>query len=313
MILFAQERYHDAIKQARKAIEQAREAGDKTALAEALVAADLTQQYLEPGGSENMLEALDIYKELGDLSSVAMANGNLGVAAFVAGRWDEALQWYDGHHDISLRAGNAVGAATASSNIGEILVKRGELDKAEQVLEEAVRIMNASGFRDGAAWAEIQLGRIMVERGQFREAEELMQRLADEFTDFGQATSALEAALVKALAMIAADKPEQALKVINRYATAAGKDAQLYEPLVADTRARIHAKLGDMAKAEKELQRGLTLSRELHLAYEEGVLLQTRIEISRLDGREPDPADIGNAKKILGDLGIDMNRGRPEL
>lgn len=304
MILFAQEHYRDAVKQSESAIELARSAGNRPALAEALVAADLAKQYLEPGDSDNMLEALAIYKDLGDLSSEAMVNCNLGVAAYITGKWDEALDWYQGYRDLSLRVGDAVGAATADSNIGEILVKRGQLDDAEVTLKEAVRVMESAGFQDGAAWAEIQIGRILVERGALREADELMTRVGNDFKQFGQSTSALEAALVQALAMIQTQRAAEALKLLDEAKSAAGADAQVYEPIVADVLAKAHLALNDLAAAEKSVAAGLLLARELRLPYEESMLLLTRIDIARHADRAPDSSDLKNVEKILGGLGI---------
>jgi tetratricopeptide (TPR) repeat protein len=312
MILFAQEHYRDALKQANEAIQQARDAGNRAALAEALVAADLTQQFLKPGGSEQMLEALAIYQELGDLSSESMVHGNLGVAAYIAGRWDEALEWYYGHREISLRAGNVASAATAASNIGEILVKRGHFDEAEPILKEAVRVMVSSGFKDGAAWAEIQLARILVGRGELDEADDLMARVGAEFTDLGQVTSTLETALVRSQAMVGSNRADEALELLDRSASAAGKDAQLYGPQVADERARALAALGRLVEAEREIEKGLAASRDLGLPYEEGMLLLSRIELARLTDRAPDPSDLADSKRILGDLGIHMTPRPPE-
>jgi len=309
MILFAQEHYRDALKQANEAIQQARDAGNREALAEALVAADLTQQFLKPGGSEQMLEALAIYQELGDLSSESMARGNLGVAAYINGRWDEALDWYQGDRETSLRAGNAVGAATAASNIGEILVKRGHFEEAEPILKEAVRVMVSSRFKDGAAWAEVQLARILIGRGELDDAHDLMARVGAEFTDLGQVTSALESALVRSQAMVGLGRAEEALELLDRSASAAGKDAQLYGPQVADERARALTALGRAAEAKREIEKGLTASRDLGLPYEEGVLLLSRVELARLDNREPDPSDLADSKRILDGLGI-RDRGR---
>jgi tetratricopeptide (TPR) repeat protein len=308
MVLFAQEHYRDALKQANEAIQQARDAGNREALAEALVAADLTQQFLKPGGSEQMLEALAIYQELGDLSSESMARGNLGVAAYINGRWDEALDWYQGDRETSLRAGNAVGAATAASNIGEILVKRGHFEEAEPILKEAVRVMVSSRFKDGAAWAEVQLARILIGRGELDKAHDLMARVGAEFTDLGQVTSTLESALIRSQAMVGLGRAEEALELLDRSASAAGKDAQLYGPQVADERARALTALGRLLEAEREIEKGLAASRDLGLPYEEGVLLLSRIELARLDNREPDPSDLADSKRILDGLGIRVPR-----
>ncbi len=68
MIRFAQEHYRDAFKQAATAIEMARSAGNKPALAEALYTSGSAQQAMGEGDTSHIYEALAIYEELGDLS-----------------------------------------------------------------------------------------------------------------------------------------------------------------------------------------------------------------------------------------------------
>jgi class 3 adenylate cyclase/predicted ATPase len=306
MIRLAQEHNRDALQIARQAVEQARHAENGAALAEALVAEDSANLALGGSETEHMLEALEIYQELGDLSKEASARGNLGVAAFIAGRWDEALDWFNGHRETSLRAGNMVGAATAASNIGEILVNRGQVADAEPLLRDAVRVMRASGFNDGAAWAEIQLARILVERGETLAAIQTLERIRAEFTRLGQATSALEAAIVQAHAMVREGNAAEALDRLDRAAADAGEDAHLFDAQVAHARARALAALGETDAAERAIRAGIVVARELELPYEEGMLLRARTEIARDSNIEPDPGDIEASEQILSGLGISM-------
>jgi predicted ATPase/class 3 adenylate cyclase len=312
MIRFAQEHFREALRIAEQAVEDARNVQDQAALAEALVAAGSAHEALGTTDPEQMLEALEIYQELGDLSSEAMVRGNLGCSAFLAGRWDEALSWFKGHEQTCLRAGNVVGAATATSNIGEILVKRGRIDEAEPMLKDAIRVMRASGFTDGAAYAEIQFARILIQRNDIHTAITLLERVRRDFDQLGQAASSLEAALVQALAMLRAGRAGQALDVLSASAAAAGVDAQLFEPQVAEVRARALVAIGRIQEAENVIEKGLTAAREFGLPYEEAMLLLARTEIARSADAETGRSDFEASKRILGDLGVYPTPRSPE-
>jgi class 3 adenylate cyclase/tetratricopeptide (TPR) repeat protein len=308
MIRFAQERYRDALRQGVAATEMARRAGDREALAQALVAAASAELFLGSGGSARMKEALRVYEELGDLSKVAMARGNIGACAFMEGRWDEALSWLKGARDAELRAGNHVGAATADANRGEIFAKQGRVDQAEPILREAVRVMRASGFHDGAAYTEIQLGRALLGLGATREADELLERVGAELARYGRKSSVLEAAIVRSIARLRLGDPAGALDLVDQATATATDPIDLLEPQLADARALALAALGRDAEAQEQLTRGLAVARKHGLSYEEGMLLRRRASLYAAAGRTPDGEDVKRASEILGTLGV---RKRP--
>jgi len=303
MVRFAQQRYDEALRRAEEAIEEARRAGEPAALAQALVAADSAQLSLGGGSSGRMLEALSIYQELGDLSNEGTVRGNLGCESYLAGRWDEALEWFGGDRDICQRAGNMVGAAIAAANIGDIYVKRGQHSEAEPVLRDAIRVLRASGFNDGAACSELQLARVLVQRGAFDEANTMLERIRTEFNALGQSANALEASLIDALARIRQGKAESALGLLDQAAAAAGDSGALLVPQVAEARARALAAVGNYAAAGDEIEKGLEAARRLGLRYEEAILLVARIDIARDTGAGADPADLAESVRILKGLG----------
>ncbi len=307
MVRFAQQRHADALRRAKVAIAEARSAEEPEALAEALVAADSAQLSLGGGGTDRLLEALAIYQSTGDLVSESMVRANLGCAAYLAGRWDEALEWFAGDRDIRQRTGDAVGAAISASNVGEIFVKRGHLTEGEQMLRYAIRVLRASGFNDGAAYAELQLGRALVKRGALDEAIAMLERIGTEFTALGQSSSALEAALVGALARIRQGKADAALALVDRATAAAGSSAGLLAPQVAEARARALAANGNGAAAIREIESGLMAARKLGLLYDEAMLLVARIEITREAGLQADPADLAESARILDGLGAHVS------
>ena len=250
-----------------------------------------------------MIEALRLYEEIGDLSSAAMVRANLGCSAFLAGNWDAALDWFESQTETCRRAGNVVGAATAASNIAEILVKRGHIEKAQPILDDAIRTMRASNFHDGAAYAEIQLARVYLKQDAVAEADELLGRVCQEFYDLGQAASALEAVLVRVIAKVRSGEATAALELLEHAADAAGEDAQLFVPQVAEARALALAALERLDEANQAIDKGLVAARDFALPYEEATLLLMRAQI--VGEGEAAAADRAAARKILGGLGID--------
>jgi len=304
MIRIGQERYADALTQALAAAEAARLAGERDARAQALVAAGSAEMSMGAGGTDRLAEALRIYEELGDLSSAAMVRTNIGNAALIEGRWDEALSWFESARAAELKAGNHVGAACADSNRGEIYAKQGRVAEAEPLLRDAVRVMRASGFHDGAAYAGIQLGRAMLERGAAREADELLQRVGAEHAQFGRKSSVLEAALVQSLAKVQLGDPAAALALIARTLAAAGGAIGWLAPQTAECRARALIALGQFREAEQQIAEGLSAARKLGLRYEEGMLLRARATLCRANGREPDCEELRRCAEILNALGV---------
>ena len=310
MVRFAQERPRQALKEGLVAVAAAREADEKEALAQALNAAGSSQLFMGQGGSDKLLEALSIYEELGDLSNAAAVRGNLGAGAYVEGRWDDALVWFESDRATRLKAGNPVGAANAALNTGEIYTKQGRLEEAEPLLRDAIRVMRASGFHDGAAYAELQLGRVLVERGAARQADELLERVRAELTQIGRKSSAAEAAIVQSLAKVGLGRPQEALELVDQAEASIG-DNRLLAPQAAETRASALSALGRLDDAEDQLSKGLAVARNQHLAYEEGVLLRTRVNLRRMAGRDVDPDDAEKATKILGVLGVRTTPSTP--
>jgi tetratricopeptide (TPR) repeat protein len=195
-----------------------------------------------------------------------------------------------------------VGAATAASNNGEILVKRGQIEEAYPILDDAIRTMRASHFHDGAAYAEIQLARILLKQGAVAEADEILSRVSQEFYDLGQAASVLEAVLVQVVVKVQMGEPTAALELLERAANAAGEDAQLFVPQVAEARACALAALDRLDEANKAVETGLVAARYFALPFEEATLLLMRAEISAEE--KAAVADRTAARKILGGLGI---------
>jgi len=143
-----QGRRADAIRWARRAIDEGLSSGEKMALASAYRTLDLTN--VELGRYEEVTHyplALAIYEELGDLDRCGEINNDLGAFAYWQGRWDDAVRFYEKAQDQYKRAGNLPLVATTFGNVAEILSDRGQLDEAERLVREALRISEGVGMR----------------------------------------------------------------------------------------------------------------------------------------------------------------------
>ena len=100
--------------------------------------------------------ALELYDELGKLGPQATIYNNLGMFAWLRGRWDEAVELFDKGRQLRLRIGDEVDAATGTLNIAEVLSDQGRLDEARPLFEESLRVWRAADFGIGVAYVDQQ-------------------------------------------------------------------------------------------------------------------------------------------------------------
>lgn len=190
-VLQAQGRSRDAVAWAERAIAEATAAGDLDALARAYNALDWSNLQLGRPTGDAWPRALAIYEEQGDLAGQARILSNLGMEAFYAGRWDEALGFAERGRDIELRIGNFVGAATDASNIAELRCEQGAYDEAEAQLRDALRVARAAGHRWGVGLATSILALVLARTGRFDDALDLFAQAASELNAIGATEDAL--------------------------------------------------------------------------------------------------------------------------
>ena len=136
-----------AIEMAQRAIVEAEAADEKQALAVAFAVLDTSYRWLgETDKAVYAPIARRLYEELGDLSGQATLTGNLGIAAYFEGHWNDAIRLYEESRDLHLKAGNEVQAAIWSANIAEVLINQGKMTAAEALLVEAVPTLAAAGL-----------------------------------------------------------------------------------------------------------------------------------------------------------------------
>lgn len=299
-VLFRQGRFEECRRWAEAASEHAEAAGARASLAHAYRV--LNTAHRELGGRETTWFelALPIYEELGDRVGTAIVLNNLGVSAYFAGRWDEAMAFYQQSVEAEQAAGDPVRAANSSNNVAEILLDQGHAQEAVELLHEALRVYNASGYVLGAAVARKNLGRAAVALGDFAGAHALFDEALAELEAIGAETFVLETKARRAECLVVEGRYQEALPAAEEALAQAlaagdgGAETPLLERLVGY--ALIQGRRPDEGR--------LHLEKSLRRARERGAEFETALTLAAL-AETGAPEHSVESQAILERLGVD--------
>jgi class 3 adenylate cyclase/tetratricopeptide (TPR) repeat protein len=300
-----QGRRAEAIRWARRAIEEAKASGEQEALASAYRTLDLTN--VELGRYEDVTHyplALAIYEELGDLMEAGTINNDLGAFAYYQGRWDDALAFYEKARALWNRAGDMAAVALITANVAEILSDRGQLDEAERMGREALRICRAVGLRYAIAYGLNIVGRVASRSGRYEEALELLGRARDINHEIGDLPEELESDVRIAECLAMKGRSTQALEIATE---ALGRSETLGGPATPQlhrVRGCALAQLGRLSEAREALEESVAGARNREAEYEEALALQGLARIGAIEGSEDAPALEARYRAIFERLGV---------
>ena len=178
----AQGRNREAIEWCETALALATETGDLRSEAQAALILDFA--WVSVGRRDLAVysrRALEIYAQLADLRGESAVLGNMGVFAYWAGDWAEALTLYEGSRDAATRIGADVDSATATSNIGEVFADQGRFEIAAVALHEALQVYRAASYGYGIGKSHALLGRVAARQGRYPEADDHFATARDLF------------------------------------------------------------------------------------------------------------------------------------
>ena len=288
----------EAVDEATHAAAMAERSDERTALARAYnVLAWSMMVTGNPATVERCQEALALYEELGDLVGQNDMNANLGVLAYFAGQWDEALEYYERSSEGAKRVGNVVDGAFFETNIGELLVNQRRYDAAEDRLKRAVRVLRATGEASMATFAEMLIARVFLERGELDRSADVLRGVIDEATEIGYPSVTVEASLHLADLELRRGDTEAASALLAGAMAGGGEAAEEFALLEQRIHARCIAQGGDPTEAIRILDEALDAADEGD--YDTAMLLETKSEI--LASLDPDAAadDAERAAAIM--------------
>jgi tetratricopeptide (TPR) repeat protein len=281
-VRYRQGRYVDCTRWCKRVVEDAERAGDRKNLAHAYYLLDAAYTDLGSAESETYrLRALPIYEELGDLVGQANVLNNLGVDAYVEGRWAEALEYYRRSRVARERAGDVVGVATAANNIGEILSDQGRYDEAERYFREAFNIWRSARYQMGVGVATANLGRLATRLGNLKDAEHLLLGSLEELQSIKAENFTVDTEARIAEQLLYAGDPASALRIIDTATdrlSGIGGSAFLRSTLLR-LRACALVQLGEPDAAAVLIHESIEVARSLRAGYDIALALQVLADI----------------------------------
>ena len=121
-----------------------------------------------------LIEALSLYRDVGDERGETLVLLGLGVAEFIAGAPDSALAWAEQALPIYERLGDTLGIANTLHHIAEALRDLGDFERSAEMFARSMEIRRANG-RSGAAATQprrpyLDAGDMSVAERYYREA-----------------------------------------------------------------------------------------------------------------------------------------------
>ena len=262
-----QGRWSLATSACRQAISEAESVGELRALAHACYALDWALvESGRPREATHSARALEIYRQLGDPEHESAVLNNLGMFAYLDGRWDDAVELYRKSAAASERAGRPGDVAVTDCNVGEILSDQGRLDEAEAYLRRARRVWSATEERQAVAFVDVLLGRLAVRRNHDRAGTgvSMLEAAISEFRTLGLDVYADLAQALIAEAEAITGNASRAIQIARRELQTADR----HRPLLARISGIALARLGRAEAAVGQLNDALVAARERDAAYE---------------------------------------------
>ena len=295
-----QGRFDEAWEWASLAAEHAEAAGARNTLAHAYYLLDLLATNLGRLDERYGEQALPIFRETGNLVGEASVLNNLGVGAYFAGRWSEALAFYGESGEVSRRAGDVISTARASNNVAEILSDQGRLADAVELLTDAQRIWRAGNYPIGATLATSNLGRAEARAGRFDVALELLGEARGGFAEIGAAAFELDVRAREAECLVLAGRFQEAMEICDDALVQAAEIGGGEAPRISLERSLgyslVQARRTEEAKPH--LETSAELARTLKLDYELALTLKAIADTGT------DPSVGAEARELLNRLGV---------
>jgi tetratricopeptide (TPR) repeat protein len=298
-VRYRQARYRDSIRWAERALGDAERADDSRSVAHACYLLGLSRIPLRDVEATQWLsKAETIFRRTGDLVGLANTLNNLGMEAYFAGQWREALDWYEQSRDARERGGDVVGAAMSLTNIAEILSDQGHYDAADRLLHDALRTLRRAGYRAGVAFATGNLGRLAARRGIADDALASLDAAIALFEELDAVGFVTEMRARRAEALLLAGRDVEAMAAVELL-IADDDDA---EPALSAALLRLRgaalARAGDATAAARDLAASARVADASALQFE---LAQTLLVTARLLG---DPTAGATAARLFTQLDV---------
>lgn len=130
-------------------------------------------------------QALALWRESGDLLSVAEVLGRLGLVAMEQGDYARSYAFHEESLNLRRRLGDPVALQGGLECLGVLLLRQGDLERARQVFSESLELGRQSDDPQSTAFALDNLGEIAFYQGDYDQARILHEQALQIWRDVG--------------------------------------------------------------------------------------------------------------------------------
>ena len=171
---------------------------------------------------------MPILEEVGDLVGQSSLLNNLGIEAYYAGRWDDAIDLYRRAGELERAGRRRRQRCPRPEQRGRDSIRPRRLAEAGELLDEAARVWRAAHYTVGIALATSNLGRLAARSGRFDEADRLLRDSHQRFESLvvrGSGAGGRRAP--RRVLRPVGGRFQEALELLPRVAAEAGQDGVL--------------------------------------------------------------------------------------
>jgi tetratricopeptide (TPR) repeat protein len=271
IVRYDQGSYRAAISWIECALTDARRAGD-TMLEARFLGMLVAWSALtgHPRDESEVQKALGLCEQTGDLRGVARTSNNLGIAAYFAGRWSAAVDYYAAAEEASRLIGRDFDAAAVGANRAEVLLQQGRYLEAGVALDPAIKVLTASRATSFLAFSLALQARVVLAGGGFEEALATLQRAHEMCLEMGESDGELNIDAYTARCYLRADRLDEALELTTACIARAEKsrDEATALPLLHRIRGEVLFGLGRLTDAVTEFRSALAAARTKDTNFE---------------------------------------------
>ena len=269
----------------RRAVADARGAGDRELQATALVALGYALVHAARGRDEEaaaaLHEAISIAGATGMAACAAAASRELGYVEFLQGRYGRAKGWL--HRAAQLAAGDAAERGRIACVLGSVLSDTAEYGASIERLSEALALNRAAGDGRQAAYTLSMLGRVHLLRDEFDVAGVVLEEsLATSRRESWTAFTPWPASLLAEVELARGDVEAAGARCEHSFALGCQLCDPCWEGIAARGLGRVAATRGDHRMALEWFLQARTRATRLPDAYRwvDGYILDALCDVS---------------------------------
>jgi class 3 adenylate cyclase/tetratricopeptide (TPR) repeat protein len=302
-----QGRNREAMRWCERAIAEAEVSTERDVVAQANLVIGYAHMNLGlPDVDEHFERALSEYERMDDVAGQALMLNNLGVTAYYAGRWLDAVEMWRRGAAMREQLGDAVNAAYGLVNVGEVASDQGRFDEAERLFRQALRTWRAARFEWGVAYATLNLGRTQCRSGKCDIGVDTLADARDRMHALGAHADVIEAEARMAEGLVLAGRPRDALGVLDDISEPEVLRGEAVQMAVLErVRGYAHLQLGEVDTARSAFERSLEHARDREQPFEIALTQRAIVDQMRIARETIDLAVAEESAAILNELGVE--------